>query len=341
VEEERRVAGEPDQGNTSVEEVFLQALHAEPGDETTWLALADWLEEDGQGPRAELVRLLRRLRGLSVLRRTRERARLEGRLTELLRAGVRPVVAELVNSLGMRLALVPAGKFRMGSPTTEADRSGDEGPLHEVEITQPFYLGLHPVTQAQWQAVMGNNPSHFSAAGSGKGSVVGLETGDFPAEQMSWEDVAAFLRKLSALPKERQAGRKYRLPTEAEWEYACRAGTTTTFHFGNTLSAEQANIERLLGRTCPVGSYRPNAFGLMDMHGNVYELCSDWYDEDYYEDSPRQNPRGPAAGSARVVRGGCWSNPNWACRSGRRHGDTRSGWFGGLGFRIALGHATA
>jgi uncharacterized protein (TIGR02996 family) len=334
-----------------VEEAFLQALHAEPGDETTWLALADWLEEDGQAARAELIRLQRRLRALPVMKRGRERARLETRQARLLAAGVRPAVPEVVNSLGMRLALIPPGRFRMGSPANESSRAGDEGPQHEVEITKAFYLGAFPVTQGQWQAVMGDNPSYFCASGDGKKRVKRLDTSDFPVEQLNWAGVDHFLRKLSARSKERKAGRKYRLPTEAEWEYACRAGTTTAFHQGAALSSHQANFNGdqpygdappgpNLNRTCQVGSYPPNAFGLYDMHGNVYELCADWFAGAYYASSPRQDPPGPASGTARVVRGGCWSNPAWACRSARRYGDHGTGWMGGLGFRIALSPAS-
>jgi uncharacterized protein (TIGR02996 family) len=133
-----------------VEEAFLQALHAEPNDETTWLALADWLEEDRQEQRAELVRLVRKLRTLPVLEVAAERVQMEARVADLLAAGVRPVVPEVVNSISMRLDLIPPGHFRMGSPASEAGRGKDEGPLHEVEITRPFYLGVFPVTQAQW-----------------------------------------------------------------------------------------------------------------------------------------------------------------------------------------------
>jgi uncharacterized protein (TIGR02996 family) len=151
-----------------MEAAFLQALHADATDEATWLALADWLDEDGQGERAELVRLVRRLRTLPVMKRTKERARLEDRVAELLNAGVGPVVPEVVNSIGMRLALIPPGRFRMGSPAGEKERSKDEGPLHEVEITRAFYLGVFPVTQGQWQRVMGDNPSYFCATRDGK-----------------------------------------------------------------------------------------------------------------------------------------------------------------------------
>ena len=311
-----------------MEDVFLQALHAEPGEEATWLALADWFEETGQDDRAEVVRLVRQLRRLSVMRRTQQRARLEKRLAELLDAGVPPAVPEVVNSIGMRLALIPPGRFRMGSPAEEQGRQVDEGPMHQVELTRPFYLGVFLVTQAQYARVMGSNPSFFSATGGGWSEVEGLDTSDFPVEQVSWEEACRFLDRLSARPEEAVRGRHYRLPSEAEWEYSCRGGasSTTPFHCGNSLSSAQANFDGnhpygegplgpYLGRTCPVGSYRPNALGLYDMHGNVWEWCADWYAEDYYKTSPRCDPPGPSEGSKRVIRGGNWFLDGWNCRS--------------------------
>jgi uncharacterized protein (TIGR02996 family) len=329
-----------------MEAVFFQALHADPTDEATWLVLADWLDDDGQAERAELVRLVRRLRALPVMEVTPERARLEDRLAELLNAGVRPVVPEVVNSIGMRLALIPPGRFRMGSPADEAQRSKDEA-AHEVEITRPLYLGVFLVTQAQWQRVMGSNPSWFCATGGGKDEVAGLDTSDFPVEQVSWEDAQTFLERLTALPQEKEKGWQYRLPSEAEWEYACRGGASSTaFCFGNSLSSFRANFigdcpyggadkGPSLGRTCPVGSYRPNAFGLCDMHGNVWEWCSDWYAGDYYGKSSPQDPPGPAEGPLRVIRGGCWRNDGRRCRSAfrLRNGPGRRN--DGVGFRVA------
>jgi uncharacterized protein (TIGR02996 family) len=330
-----------------MEEAFLRALHAEPGDEATWLALADWLEDDGQPQRAELVRLVRRLRSRAV---TDQRARMEARVAELLNAGVRPVVPEVVNSIGMRFALVPSGCFLMGSPENEESRFSHEGPQHEVEISRAFYLGIFPVTQAQWQSVTGHNPAFFCATGNGKDSV-GPDTGDFPVESVSWEEAAGFLEALSALDAERAAGRSYRLPTEAEWEYACRGGAPAsgycTFHTGNSLSSRQANFDGrfpygkaakgiYLSRTCKVGSYPPNAFGLFDMHGNVWEWCSDWFDENYYKTSPRRNPAGPSEGSTRVIRGGSYIDGSQECRSASRYRASPAMRLFYLGFRVAL-----
>jgi uncharacterized protein (TIGR02996 family) len=333
-----------------VEEAFLQALHAEPNDETTWLALADWLEEHDQPERAELVRLVRRLRNLPLMRRVGERARLEDRVAELLCQGVRPVVPEVVNSIGMHLALLPPSRFRMGGASTEKGRLEHEGPLHEVEITRAFYLGVFPVTQAQYEKVMGSNPSFFSASGDGRSDVAGLDTSAFPVECVSWQDAYAFQERLSALPEEKEKGRKYRLPSEAEWEYACRGGSasSTPFAFGNNLSSTQANFngDSPYGdaekgpypwHSCAVGTYAPNAFGLYDMHGNVWEWCLDWFADDYYAESPQKDPTGPPGGSFRVFRGGSWLNAGKDCRSATRIRSAPAFRFRHLGFRVALG----
>jgi formylglycine-generating enzyme required for sulfatase activity len=252
-----------------------------------------------------------------------------------------------MNSIGMKFAQMPAGVFVMGSPAEEKRRSKDEN-QHEVEISRPLQMGVHAVTQGQWRAVMGNNPSFFCAAGDGKEKVEGLDTSDFPVENVSWEDAQEFLNKLNALEKEREAGRRYRLPTEAEWEYACRAGAKEyqVFHYGDSLTSTHANFDGdypyeapkgpYLGRTCKVGSYEPNAFGLYDMHGNVWEWCSDWYDMDYYAKSPRRDPQGPAEGTSRVLRGGSWDCFGQRCRSAWRNGIEPSKTHEFLGFRVVL-----
>ncbi len=330
------------------EQTLLAALHADPSDETAWLALADALEEGGQDERAELLRLHRALRRLGEGPRSK---RMQERIGQLLRAGVRPCVPTLTSSIGMELALIPAGTFLMGSPDGEKGRNDREGPLHEVEITRAFYLGIYPVTQAQWRAVMGDNPSWFCAGGGGEDSVKGLNTDAFPVEHASWQDVQAFLERLSALPEEKTNERRYRLPTEAEWEYSCRGGARSyqVFCFGNTLSSREANFNGnfpcgasaeaepvYLARTSEVGSYAPNAFGLYDMHGNVWEWCADWFDEDYYRNSPRRDPAGPSRGSLRVIRGGGWYTHGQSCRSAYRFGRAPAQRNDDLGFRVAL-----
>jgi uncharacterized protein (TIGR02996 family) len=329
------------------EDTFLSALRDNPTDEVTWLALADWLEDDGQADRAELLRLTRRLGSMPP----RRRGDLPARVNELLDAGVRPVVVELVNSLGMRFALVPPGRFLMGSPRGEEGRLPHET-QHEVEITQPIWMGVFPVTQGQYKKVMGNNPSAFQG---GKG------TKDCPVEQVSWNSAVEFLETLSALPAEAEKGWLYRLPTEAEWERACRGfGAYRAYHFGDHMSYRLANfIGSGLGRTSRVGSYPPNAFGLYDMHGNVWEWCLDAFDEAFYRDSPRQDPcnENYQETANRVIRGGAYlgacyassSVPAVACEAtdneqlyyGQCRSASREGWpddfaFRDLGFRAAL-----
>jgi len=182
---------------------------------------------------------------------------------------------------------------------------------------------------------MGTNPSLFSASGKGKDEVSGEDTSRFPVERVSWEDAVEFCRELSLLPEEKTEGRIYRLPSEAEWEYACRAGTTTPFHFGHQLNGNEANClgncpygtetkGPFLRRTTTVGSYQPNAFGLYDMHGNVWEWCQDWYGKDYYRNSPVDDPQGPSSGASyRVIRGGNWQAVGAGCRPADRYPFTR------------------
>jgi formylglycine-generating enzyme required for sulfatase activity len=270
---------------------------------------------------------------------------------------------EIVNSIGMKLARIPKGTFTMGSPAEEKERLTDEE-QHEVEITKDFWLGVHEVTQQQFREVMGYNPSYFSAfttfgqgkpgakysysvPAAGQRHVIGYDTDDFPVETVSYEEAVELCQKLSALPAEKRARRKYRLPTEAEWEYACRGGVPSRpFHPGNSLSSRQANFDgnfpygaekgKCLRRTCKVGRYAPNAWGLCDMHGNVREWCSDWYDADYYGKSPRRDPQGPAEGSLRVIRGGGCSSDGKGCRSAVRFSGAPVLRDFDLGFRVVL-----
>jgi formylglycine-generating enzyme required for sulfatase activity/serine/threonine protein kinase len=264
------------------------------------------------------------------------------------------------NSIGMEFRLIPPGEFLMGSPDTEGqlvpskfgngqqtmERMQDEGP-HQVRITKPFYLGVYEVTQEDYERVTGTNPSHFSRAGKGKDKVPEMDTSRFPVEMVSWELAVEFCRLLSAMPAEKSAGRVYRLATEAEWEYACRAGTTTPFHFGNKLNGWAANCNgeepygtetegSYLDRTTTVGSYQPNAFGLYDMHGNVFEWCQDWYAGAYYDFSPSEDPAGPATGSLRVTRGSSWAGYAHDCRSAARVGGPPGDRHEELGFRVVL-----
>ncbi len=241
-----------------------------------------------------------------------------------------------VNSNGMTFALIPSGAFLMGSP--DGLPAEEAYPKHEVEITRPFYIGVYQVTQEKYERVMDWNPTHFSAAGRGKAMVEGMDTTDFPVEKVSWNEAVEFCRRLSELPEEKKAGRSYRLPTEAEWEYACKAGasTLTLFHTGKRLSADQANFNGYLNRTTAVGSYPPNAFGLYDMHGNVWEWCQDWYDEHYWKGSPRQDPPGPEDGTKRITKGGGWLSEEVYCRSANCYDAKPNTHKHHIGFRVVL-----
>ena len=236
------------------------------------------------------------------------------------------VPQEIVNSVGMKLTLIPAGEFLMGSPEGEELRSPEEH-QHRVRITKPFYLGVYEVTQAEYERVMGSNPSHFKESGL-----------DAPVERVMWVDAYEFCRRLSAMPEEQQGGRVYRLPTEAEWEYACRAGTTTAWYYGDDQSdlPNVAWFDQNSGeQTHPVGKKAPNGWGLYDMHGNVWEWCWDWFEEDYYESSPIDDPKGPSEVSFRVMRGGSWLGKLEACRSAFRGRYEPSSPYFNLGFRAA------
>jgi formylglycine-generating enzyme required for sulfatase activity len=189
-----------------------------------------------------------------------------------------------VNGVSMEFVTIPAGEFQMGSES--GDR--DERPAHQVRITKAFEMGNYEVTQAQWEAVMGNNPSHFKGA-------------DRPVDSVSWEDAQEFLSKLNA----RNDDYRYRLPTEAEWEFAARAGTTAD-NAGH-LDSVAWYSSNSGGQTHSVGEKQANGWGLYDMLGNVGEWCQDWYDENYYRNSPAVDPRGPSSGSLRVLRGGSWN----------------------------------
>jgi formylglycine-generating enzyme required for sulfatase activity len=226
----------------------------------------------------------------------------------------------ITNSIGMRLVLVPAGEFLMGSPDSDDMANGNiEKPQHRVRLTQPFYLGVYPVTQEEYERVVGTNPSHFQ--------------GDLrrPVEQVSWDDAVAFCQELSALE-----GVEYRLPTEAEWEYTCRAGSTTRWCFGDSeagLGDHAWYFGNSGGATHTVGEKKPNAWGLHDMHGNIWEWCADFVSK--YGEAPSTDPQGPRTGSNRVYRGGGWDCGGGYCRSADRFGDAPSCRSINLGFRVA------
>jgi formylglycine-generating enzyme required for sulfatase activity len=229
------------------------------------------------------------------------------------------------NRLGMTFVLIKAGRFMMGSPSNEPKRESDEK-QHTVVLTKDFYIQTTEVTQGQWKAVMGNNPSFFKACGV-----------NCPVERVSWDDSQEFIKKLNQM-----GDGYYRLPTEAEWEYAARAGTTTPFAFGNCLNTDKANYDGNYPLTgCSKGKYRKktisvaslgkNVWGLYDMHGNVEEWCSDRYGD--YPDISVTDP-GPSSGSSRVFRGGSWSNYGQYCRSARRDGNSPGYRDGHIGLRL-------
>lgn len=237
----------------------------------------------------------------------------------------------ITNSIGMKLILIPEGRFVMGSPPEDQDADPDELP-HLVLLTKYFYLGETEVTQRQWQQVMQTNPSYFQ-----KPTIQVSDSSDYPVDSVLWEDAVRFCRALSALPEEKEAGRKYRLPTEAEWEYACRAGSTTPFSFGDDADLLENyawysdNSDR---QTHPVAQKKPNAWGLYDMHGNVWEWCSDWYGD--YPTGQVSDPAGRGIGLGRVYRGGCWCFGATMCRSAFRCRYYPSDLGNDYGLRIAV-----
>jgi len=230
------------------------------------------------------------------------------------------------NSLGMEFVLIPPGTFLMGSPPCEPGRHADED-QHPVTLTRGFFCQRTEVTQGQWLEAMGNKPSHFQDCGE-----------DCPVEFVSWNDCQEFIRLLN----ERERGDKYRLPTEAEWEFACRAGSGEAFASGSITETGCGHAPNLdpIGWYCgnsgkrphPVAQKNPNAFGLYDMHGNMWEWCGDWYGT--YPPGHVVEPKGPSEGSGRVLRGGGWHEDAGDCRSAIRVGRLPDSKAGTLGFRL-------
>ncbi len=232
------------------------------------------------------------------------------------------------NSIGMKLVLIPPGEFMMGAADSDEEAWYIEKPRHRVTISRPFYMGETEVTQGQWKAVMGTEPW--------KDEVFVKEGTNYPATYVSWEDAVEYCRRLSE-----SDGRQYRLPTEAEWEYACRGGSTGSYSFGDDVSAlsryawfQENTWDKDEWYAHLVRQKLANPFGLYDMHGNVWEWCSDWYGEKYYGESLSVDPEGPNDGKSRVYRGGSWFNAAWFCRSPKR--DWRKPTFRdyNLGFRL-------
>jgi uncharacterized protein (TIGR02996 family) len=277
------------------------------------LVLADWLEDHGD-PRHELIRL----RHQPGYRPTLNPHQRQERVVELLVGGLRPCVPEWTNALGMRFVWCPPGTFLMGSPADEEPREAVEGPVHAVTLTHGFWLGATQVTQAQWRAIIGDNPADHAGE-------------ELPVETVTWQECADFCGELAELH-----GLPYALPTEAEWEYACRAGTTTPYWWGPTFDAALARAVRQPGRSGPVaaGSLPPNPWGLHEVHGNLWEWVADHYGP--YPEEPVTDPRGPESGDQRVSRGASWASPAWharsACRNWRGPGEADEF----HGFRVCL-----
>ncbi|MDJ0904336.1 MAG: formylglycine-generating enzyme family protein [Xenococcus sp. MO_188.B8] len=229
------------------------------------------------------------------------------------------ITKELGNGVTLDMIAIPGGTFMMGSPKGKG--SDSERPQHQVTI-KPFFMGKYPITQAQWQAVMGNNPAQFQ------------DSPQNPVEQVSWKVAVEFCQRLST-----QTETEYRLPSEAEWEYACRARTTTPYHFGESISDKIANYGCNMNGTTSVGQFPANAFGLYDMHGNIWELCQDnWHDN--YEDAPTDGSAWFSGFSTiKVIRGGSWFNGPWDCRSAYRVRFDPYDTYNDVGFRVACGGA--
>lgn len=252
-----------------------------------------------------------------------------GEVIERTSGQVRGFREDLGNQIGLDMVAIPAEEFVMGSPEDEAERFSDEGPQRTVQVPA-FFMGRFPVTQAQYEAVMGNNPAYFTKNGANR-----------PVEKVSWHDAVAFCENLSQMTR-----RTYRLPSEAEWEYACRASTTTPFYFGSAITTELANYngDHTYGaapqglsrrQTTEVGRFPPNAFGLYDMHGNIWEWCADhWHGN--YEGAPLDGTAWLSndESSDRLMRGGSWVNPPRFCRSAHRFHRPLDFRFEGVGFRV-------
>ncbi len=303
-------------------DALLAGIVAEPREEARWLVLADWLDEYDDPRRAELLRLHRKLIATCCAPDAHpERAAWQARMVELLVAGVVPCVPRHTLTLpgGVPLvgAFIPPGTFLMGGTVEE-----NEKPVREVAVTGEFFMGIYPVTQAQWAAVNGTNPSQFKGP-------------KCPIEMVSWNEVQEFCAKLKTL----RVGAIVRLPFEAEWEYACRAGTTTHYHFGDVLNTELANYCGSVSwndspkgvyrkRPTTVGRFPPNGWGLHEVHGNVYEWCVGL--------SPSALAESESSSEMCAIRGGSWSSGPSRCRTSSRDWYSPHERLRNCGFRVCF-----
>ncbi len=234
------------------------------------------------------------------------------------------------NSLGITFTHIPAGSFDMGANEDEIGRKPHETPRHTVRLRRAIYISIFPVTQGQYEKLVGRNPAFFHKGNGG--------AGDLPVESVSWYDAERFCTKLSKSSDEQLAERIYRLPTEAEWEYACRAGVNATFTFGEKLCEKDAHFKHSVAqtKTHAVGRFPANAFGLHDVHGNVFEWVSDWYHDYYYFDTAGTDPTGPVGGDLKVIRGGSWVDASVDCRSAARKAQHPDRPTNTIGFRVVL-----
>jgi formylglycine-generating enzyme required for sulfatase activity len=347
-----------------------QIAQPEPPEDPHVMALVEQLGDDSYDQREGASKALEELsdRALPLLRKAADSGD----------PGIRLRARQLIRTIGLQLRTskstglvmiaIEPGTFTMGSPDAEEGRQGDEKP-HKVTLTRPFLLGVHEVTQSEYETVMKTNPSHYQPLAGGKARVPDRDTSRYPVESVNWFEAIAFCNRLSELDgfplyysladiKGEGAaisaatvtiagGKGYRLPTEAEWEYACRAGTTSPFWFGRENTGREANVKPVMvpggygagpkwgapNRPVAVGSYPANAWGLHDTHGNVAEWCWNWWDRETYQDS--SDPAGPEKGTQRVIRGGSWMVLEGSCRSASRFWHTPGERKNYLGFRVA------
>jgi uncharacterized protein (TIGR02996 family) len=313
-------------------DALLAGIVAEPLEETRWLVLADYLEENDDQRRAELLRLHRRLLATCCEPDAHpERAAWQRRVVELLDAGVVPCVPQhtlmLPGGVPLVGSFVPPGSFLMGS--TEVYYAQ---PVHRVTLTAGYFLGVHLVTQPQWKSVQKTDPSCFKGPNR-------------PVEQVSWDECQDFCTKLTTQLNNRVT---VALPTEAQWEWACRAGTTTHFHFGDVPDSDRVNYNGLYTwngskkgtyrvQTTDVGSFPPNSWGLFDLHGNVFEWCADEYRR--YTSDEQIDPIGTREkldDSSRVLRGGAWSHLPLSCLAAKHGGSEHASRTSYIGFRVCF-----